>query len=235
MDTTKTETQNPLVDAMFEAGVQYGYSRRRRHPSTKELIFGVKNRVEIWNLEKTVNYLNKAKEFVSTMAKEGKPILFVGGKNEARSIVRGAAESLGLPYVAGRWIGGSLTNFPEIKTRISRYEKLLEDREKGELLKYTKRERMMFDKEIEKLERNFKGLVPMKAMPGALFIIDPKAEHIALSEAKRAGIKTIALLNTDCDLRSVNYPIPGNDTSVESIRFVVKELSQAYEDGKLQK
>src|SRR3989344_3863684 len=198
------EVTTPQIEAMFEAGTHYGYSRRKRHPSAKDFIYGVKNRVEIWDIEKTLSFLDRAKEFVKNLGKEGKQLLLVAGKNEARKSIRAAAEKLELPYVAGRWIGGALTNFNEIKGRIARYEKLLEEREKGELLKYTKKERLGFDKEIEKLERNFKGLVKMKGMPAAMFIIDPKAEHISLSEAKKANIKTVALLNTDCDMRSVD-------------------------------
>jgi small subunit ribosomal protein S2 len=217
---------------MFEAGTHYGYSRRKRHPSVKDYIYGVKNRVEIWDIEKTLSFLDRAKEFVRTLGKEGKQLLLVAGKNEARKSIKAAAEKLELPYVAGRWIGGALTNFNEIKGRVARYEKLLEEKEKGELLKYTKKERLGFDKEIEKLERNFKGLVKMKGMPTAMFIIDPKAEHISLSEAKKAHIKTIALLNTDCDMRSVDYPIPGNDASVKSIDYFINEIAKAYEEGK---
>jgi len=231
-ETKEKEVNNPKIDAMFEAGAAYGYSKRKRHPSVKDFIYGVKNRVEIWDLEKTISFLDEAKEYVKTLGKEGKQILFVAGKNEARKAIQAAAEKLGLPYVAGRWIGGALTNFNEIKGRIARYEKLLEEREKGELLKYTKKERLGFDKEIEKLEKNFKGLVLLKGMPSAMFIIDPKAEHISLKEAKRANIKTIALLNTDCDMRSVNYPIPGNDASQKSIQFFINEIATAYEEGK---
>jgi small subunit ribosomal protein S2 len=235
MEINQKESENPIINAMFEAGVQYGYSKRKRHPSVKDLIFGVKNRVEIWNLEKTASYLGKAKEFVSGLASEGKQIMFVAGKNEARNAAREAAMELSMPYVAGRWIGGTLTNINEIRIRINRYEKLIDEREKGELLKYTKKERLMIDREIEKLERNFKGLTPMKGIPAALVIVDPKAEHIALSEAKKAGLKTIALLNTDCNLKSVDYPVPGNDASERSIKLFIDEIAKSYKEGLLKK
>lgn len=231
MDNIQKEISDPRVDAMFAVGAQYGYSKRKRHPSVKELIFGVKNRVEIWNLEKTIDYLEKAKEYAKSLGKDGKQIFFVGGKSEAKTAIKEVASRLALPYVAGRWIGGTLTNYAEIRSRVNKYEKLLEDKEKGELLKYTKKERMLIDKDIEKLERNFKGLIAMKGTPSAVFIVDPKAEHIALSESKKAKIKSIALQSTDCDLRSVDYPIPGNDASMASIRFFVEEIGKAYEDG----
>ncbi|MEK7120743.1 MAG: 30S ribosomal protein S2 [Patescibacteria group bacterium] len=231
MDTIQKEINDPKVEAMFSVGAQYGYSKRKRHPSVKDLIFGIKNRVEIWNLEKTIDYLEKAVAYAKSLGKEGKQILFVGGKSEAKNAIKEMAVAIGQPYVAGRWIGGTLTNYAEIRSRVNKYEKLLEDKEKGEFLKYTKKERMLIDKDIEKLERNFKGLVAMKGMPSAIFIIDPKAEHIALSESKKAKIKSIALLNTDCDIRSVDYPIPGNDSSMASIKFFIEKIAGAYEEG----
>jgi small subunit ribosomal protein S2 len=235
METTEKEINKEEIDKMFEAGAQYGYSKSRRHPSNKDLIFGAKNRVEIWDLEKTAPYLEQAKEFAKEVSAKGGNILFVGGKNEARASVKSAAEELSMPYVAGRWIGGSLTNFSEIRKRIARYEELLEKKEKGDLMKYTKRERLMFDKEIEDLEKHFKGLVNLKGMPSALFIIDPKSEHIALAEAKKAGIPTIALLNTDCNLKSVDYPIPGNDSALKSIQYFVDEIKDSILNGRLGK
>ena len=231
MDNIQKEITDPRVEAMFAVGAQYGYSKRRRHPSVKDLIFGIKNRVEILNLEKTIDYLEKAKDYVRSLGKDGKQVFFVGGKSEAKTAIREVSNKLSLPYVAGRWIGGTLTNYAEIRSRVNKYEKLLEDKEKGELMKYTKKERMLIDKDIEKLERNFKGLVAMKGMPSAVFIIDPKAEHIALSESKKAKIKSIALQSTDCDLRSVDFPIPGNDASMASIKFFIEEIANAYEEG----
>lgn len=230
--TETKETNNPIIDSMFKAGAHYAYSKSRRHPTIAPYIFGVKNKVEIFDLEKTFESLKTAKEFVASIAKEGKQILFVGGKNEARDAVKTGALSLGMPVVAGRWIGGTLSNFSEIKKRINKFETLTSQREKGELGKYTKKERLLIDREIANLDRFFSGLLPMKDLPKALFVIDSKKEKIAVKEAQDMGVPVIALLGSDCNLNDVEYPIPGNDSSQSSIKFFVNEIVAAYKAGK---
>jgi len=140
-----------------------------------------------------------------------------------------------MPYVDGRWIGGTISNFVQIRKRIDRYEKLISDREKGELAKYTKRERMLIDKEIASLEKMFLGIVSMKKIPDAFFVIDPRKEKIAVKEALDAGIPVIALCGSDCDISDITYPIIGNDTSKMSIQYFVDEISKAYQTGKISK
>lgn len=221
-----------LIDAMFKAGGHFAYSRSRRHPSAKPFIFGAKNRVEIFDLEKTAEMLERAKSFVQSIGATGKQILFVGGKNEAREIVKNAAESLGLPYVASRWLGGTFTNFSEIKRRVEKMETWISERERGELAKYTKKERLLIDREIIKLEAMFGGLTLMKELPKAIFVIDPRREHIAVEEAKKLNIPVVALASSDCDLTLVDYVIPANDSSVSSVSFFVKEIAAAYKAGK---
>lgn len=225
-------TINPYIDAMFAAGCHFGLGRSRRNPSIAEFIFTTKNSTDIFDLEKTVDLFDTAKKIVSTLAKEGKTILFVGGKKEASLAVKIGAQALGMPFVDGRWIGGSLTNFGQIRKRIDRYERLVADREKGELAKYTKRERMLIDKEIAKLEKMFLGIVSMKKLPDALFIIDPKHEKNAINEAINMKISVIALSSSDCNIDPVKYPIIGNDASKLSIQFFVNEIVKAYEEGK---
>lgn len=230
--TENKETNNPIIDTMFKAGAHFAYSKSRRHPTAAPFIFGVKNKVEIFDLEKTHELLKQAKDFVASIGKEGRQILFVGGKNEARDAIKSGALSLGMPVVAGRWIGGTLSNFSEIKKRISKFEKLTADREKGELAKYTKKERLLIDREIANLDRFFSGLIPMKEMPKALFVIDSKREKIAVKEAKDMGIPVIALVGSDCNLNEVEYPIPGNDSSQSSIKFFVNEIVAAYKTAR---
>jgi small subunit ribosomal protein S2 len=225
------KTKNPLIDAMFGAGAHYGYSKSRRHPTQKSFIYGAKNKVEIFDLEKTSLSLENALKFVSSLGEVNKNILLVSGKKEAESIIRDSALSVGLPYVAGRWIGGSLTNFGEIRRRIQKYLDLKEKKEKGELGKYTKRERLMIDREISDLELKFGGLISMKELPGALFVVDSKQENIAVTEAKRMKIPVIALSGSDCDISEINYAIPGNDTSVSSLKFFVSKVVEAYKEG----
>lgn len=229
---TKSVQNEGLITDMFAAGAHFGYSRSRRHPSVKPFIFGVKNGVEIMDLEKTSVELERAKAFVKLLATGNKQILFVGIKNEGKKAVEDGAMSVDMPFVVERWVGGVLTNFPEIKKRIARLEDLRAQREKGELSVYTKKERLLIDKDIERLERNFAGVVSMRDIPAALFVIDPKKESIAVKEAQFLGIPVVALSNSDCNLREADYAIPGNDSSVSSIAFFVAQIVQAYKDGR---
>lgn len=225
-------THDPLIDALFGAGAHFGYRRSKRHPTASSYIFGAKGAVEIFDLEKTKEALVRAEEFVKDLAKSGRTVLFVGGKREASEAVRAGAERVGMPHVAGRWVGGTLTNFGQIRSRIDRMLELLSAREKGELAKYTKKERLLIDRDIARLEELFKGLVPLKALPAALFVIDPAKEHTAVSEAKQTRVPVIALASSDCDFSRVDYPIPGNDASRQSIAFFVERIVTAYEAGK---
>lgn len=223
---------NSTIDAMFSAGAHFGLGRSRRHPTVTPFIFGTKNRTDIFDLEKTEKTLAAAKAFVSALGKEGKTILFVGGKKEASVLVKTAAQSLNMPYVEGRWIGGTLTNFANIRKRIERYEKLVSDREKGELAKYTKRERMLIDREIAKLERMFLGIVSLKKMPDLLFLVDPRKEKNAIDEAAHANIPVMALASSDCNISLIKYPIVGNDAAKASIQFFLSDIASAYQAGK---
>jgi small subunit ribosomal protein S2 len=229
---TDIKANNPMVDKMFKAGAHFAFSRTRRHPTVAPYIFGVKNKVEIFDLEKTSELLSKAQAFVASLAREGKTILFVGGKSEARNAIRTGALSLNMPYVDGRWIGGTLTNFVQIRKRVEKMEKLTVEKEKGELAKYTKKERLLIDREIANLERFFSGIVSMKDLPKALFVIDPKKEKNAVKEAQDMGIPVIALLGSDCNMKEVDYPIVGNDSSQASVQFFVHEITKAYSDAK---
>ena len=219
------------IENLFKAGAHFAYSKSRRHPSAKPFIFGVKNKVEIFDLEKTEVELQKAKDFVKTFGETGAQILFVGGKNEAKEAIKNVAQSLNMPYVAGRWIGGSLTNFSEIRKRVIKLETLTSQKEKGELAKYTKKERLLIDRDIARLQMSFSGLVTMKELPKVMFVVDSKKEHIAVAEAKKNGVKIISLSGSDCDLGEVDYAIPGNDVSMHSIAYVVSEIASAYKEG----
>lgn len=220
------------IQELFETGAHFGYSRSRRHPSAASFIFATKDKNDIFNLEETERRLRDAVEFVTKIAESGKQVLFVAGKHEATKIVREMAEKIETPYVAGRWIGGSLTNFKEIKKRIDRLERLKKDRDSGERDKYTKLERLMLDREIEELEGRFGGLENMKEIPAALFVVDPKHEEIAVSEANQLGIPVVALASSDCDFKALQYPIPANDSAVKSVNFFVSVIADAYEKNK---
>lgn len=221
--------KNTVIEKLFSVGAHFGYAPSRRHPSLSKYIFGQKGGTELFDLEKTADSLEAALAFVKTLAASKKTILFVGGKAEARGQVQRAAERLNQPYCAGRWIGGSITNFPEINKRLSRLTELSDMREKGELAKFTKHERLLIDREISDLELMFGGLRGMTKIPDALFVIDPKKEAGAVEEARQHKIPVIAFMNSDCDMRSVNYPIPGNDASLASISYILDEVAKTYE------
>jgi small subunit ribosomal protein S2 len=231
MIDVKNKTNNSLIEAMFSAGAHYGYSKSRRHPSIKPFIYGAKNKVEIFNLEKTSKSLEEALKFIESLGKENKQILFVSGKEEIKSIFKESALSIDNPYVAGRWIGGTLTNFSEIRKRINKFLDLSQKKEKGELTKYTKKERLLIDRDIEDLGSKFGGLVDMKELPTALFVIDPKQESIAVTEAEKMSIPVIALSSSDCNIDEIAHPIPGNDSSLSSIKFFVEKVVNAYKEG----
>lgn len=228
-------TDSVLIDALFSAGAHFGFVKSRRHPSSQPYIFGVKNKIEIFDLEKTIDPLRKALEFVESLGMKGAKILFVSGKSEAKDAITKVAESLGMPYVAGRFIGGSLTNFPEIRKRVEKLETLISQKEKGELTKYTKKERLLIDRDITKLRDFFFGLSVMKTLPQALFVVDGRKESIAVKEAVKIGIPVISLSGTDNNLNDVEFPIPGNDSSRTSIEFFLQKIGEAYKAGGLKK
>jgi small subunit ribosomal protein S2 len=232
MILSKNKTGNDQVAAMFEAGAHFGYDRSRRHPSVLKYIFGRKDNVEIFDLEKTAQKLEEAKDFVKKLGSENKQILFVGGKRESQSIIENAALKIDQPYVAGRWIGGTLTNFEVIRKRVQHYLDLVSQREKGELAKYKKNERRMIEKEIQKLEDRFSGISNMDRKPGAVFIVDADREAIARDEALQNNIPVVSLSSTDCNFGKIDYVIPANDSSVNSIKYFAGAIVEAYEEGK---
>lgn len=220
------------VQELYDAGVHFGYARARRHPTAAPFLFGTKDRTDIFDLEETKKRMDAACAFLTSASSAGKMILFVGGKPEAKALVESAAIQVAQPYVAGRWIGGTLTNFKNIRKRIERLLTLEKERETGQLEKYTKRERLMIDREIEELRNRFGGLVSLTDMPAALFVIDSRHEYTAVQEANQLGIPVIALSSSDCDFSKVRFPIPGSDTSVRSIRYVIDAVVSAIQDGK---
>lgn len=224
-------TQNTTVESMFQAGSHYGYSKSRRHPSMTPYIFATKNGVDIINIEKSYELLEKALEAVHKYASTGKSVLFVGTKAEAKQQITETALALNMPYVSERWVGGSLTNFLEIKKRITKLLELRDQKEKGGLEKYTKKERLLIDREMEDMTKNFQGLTGITKTPDVMFVIDPKKEHIAVTEAHKMNIPVIAVMNTDCNLKQVEHGIVANDASVLSISFFLQSVKNAYSKG----
>ena len=232
MKTKETISTNPsLIERMFEAGAHFGYSRSRRHPSSARFLFGSKGGSDIIDLEKTHSHLGKALDAVREYAAKGKTVLLVGTKPEAREAVKEIATALVLPYVTYKWIGGTLTNFSEIRKRVERLRMLKGQKERGDLDVYSKKERRDLEDEITRLERNFGGVVTLERIPEALFVIDPRHEDTAVTEAKKLGVSVIALANSDCNIKDIQCPIPGNDSSRSSIRFFLEQMKSAFIDG----
>ena len=228
----KTASNGGLMKALFNVGAHLGYSKARRHASMQPFIFGSKGKTDIIDLEATQKLLEEAVTFVKAQGAHQKVVLFVGGKPEIRDIVRESAETLGLPFVAGRWLGGTLTNFSEIKKRINRLALLTEEKESGESAKkYTKKERVMIDREIARLEENFVGLSGVEKLPDALVVVDTKSEEIAVREAKLLKIPVVGIMNSDCDRKQVSHPVIGNDATRDSVRFFLEKIVEAYREG----
>ncbi len=220
------------IESMVQVGAHFGYAKSRRHPSTKSFIAGSKNGYEIIDLEKTAEQTTKAIAFISDLVRDRGQVLFVSTKREFSSILKDAAMAIDQPYVVGRWIGGTLTNFEEISKRVKRLETLLEQKAKGLLAKYTKKERLLIDREIEDLEERFGGITNMKFKPKAVFVIDSKHEDIAVQEARNEKIPVIGISNSDCDIDAITYPIIANDSSVKSVKFFVQQIVEAYKNSK---
>jgi small subunit ribosomal protein S2 len=233
MNTTEATTgDKTLIEQMFSAGAHFGLPKARRHPTVKKYIFGLKQKVDIIDLEKTEVLLEEAKQFAYKLGTEKKKILFVGGKPESHTIIKRAAERIGAPYSIGRWIGGSITNYPVIKKRVNKLRKLLDEKDTDAHNKYTKLERLYIERETEKLETMYGGLLSLSdKLPDALFVIDPKRESIAVNEARTKRIPILALSSSDCDITHIDYPIVANDSAKQSIEFFVEAITTAYNKG----
>ena len=222
---------DPEIEEMFRAGLYLGYSRTRRHPKMKPYIFGLRNNVEVFDLEKIREKLREAEEFLKKLASEKKTVLLVGAKPSAAPLVEKTSEELGMPFSARHWPGGFLTNFSVMRKRLEHLEDLKSKRASGELAKYTKKEQLVLNEEIMRLENKFAGLTSLKKIPDAMIIIDPREEKTATREAQKMKLKTIGIMNIDCDPDLVVYPVPANDSAYSSIKYVLGRLALAYKSG----
>ncbi len=228
-----TNTEESFIDRLFKAGSHFGFKKARRHPTVAKFLYTTKDGNDIFDLEKTISSLESAKEVLKEAGLHGKIVLFVGTKDEASRIVKATAEKTESPFVTNRWIGGMLTNFSEIKKRINRLEALMSEKESGELeRKYTKKERVVISREVDKLNFNFKGISAIKKMPDYMLVVDPRHDSIAVAEAKEKGIPVIAIMSSDCDASLIKYPVIANDSLQTSVKLILEELASAYAEGK---
>ncbi len=215
-----------VINELKELGAHFAYSKSKRHPSAEPYILGRKDTKEIFDLEKVADKIEEAKKFLSELISAQKPVLFVGTKNEARGAIKEIAEKLSMPFVNIRFIGGSITNFSEIKKRLKRLKDLEAKFAAGNLNGYTKKEKLGLEREMNKLQEKFGGIKDLSSLPAALVVVDPKHEEIAVKEAKDKGIKVVAIANNDCDYSQVDLAIPANDSSKEAIAYILDYITQ---------
>ncbi|MCD6550174.1 30S ribosomal protein S2 [bacterium] len=215
-----------LTQEMMKAGLHFGHKVSRCHPKMRPYVFGIRGNVHIINLEKTLQKLEEALDFIKELVSNKKILMIVGTKIPAKEIVKRIALEYNLPYVSEKWIGGTFTNFDVIKKRIDYFKELEKRKKENRFEGYTKKERMKIEKELEEFEEKFGGIKDLERIPDAIFVIDANKEKVAIKEARKKGVKVIAIVDTDSDPTLVDYPIPANDDAVSSIRYIMNQIAE---------
>ncbi len=221
-----------VVKEILEAGVHFGHKTSKWNPKMRPYIYGKRNNIHIIDLKETIRGLVRAQKYLYKVAAQGSLILFVGTKRQAVDTVRQAAESCGMPYCTERWLGGTLTNFRTIRSRLKRLEELEQLETSGELATYSKKQQSRLRRDLDKIRRNLGGIREMNRLPEAIVIVDPSKEKNCIQEARSLGITTVALIDTDSDPDLVDLPIPGNDDSIRSIKIIASYLAHAVSQGR---
>lgn len=223
------------TEEMAQAGVNFGHGSSKLHPKMKQYVSGIKNDVYLFDLEKTSKELEKALEFIAKTVAEDKKVLFVGTKIQLRGLIKADAEECGMPYVVERWLGGTFTNFETIQKRVEYFKELERKKASGELEKYTKKERMKIDKELESFRVKFEGIKNMSKLPEAVVIFNLDKDITCVREAKIKGIKIVAIADTNVDPDLADYPIPANDDAISSVRYILEKVKDAIMNAKITK
>jgi small subunit ribosomal protein S2 len=226
----KSMTKQELTQKLIDAGAHFGYTKARRHPTSKPTLYSVKSGKDIIDISKSVEQIEKAADFLAGLVKDGKQFFTVGTKPEAKEKVTNAGMKTVMPYAAERFIGGTLTNFGEIKKRVEKLHDLIAKKEKGEFAIYTKKEQVLIDRDIARMTKNFGGLSVVTTLPAAVLLVDSKFESIAHEEAKYMRLPVVSLSNTDCNIRDIKYPIVINDASAETIQIVLDYIGEKIEN-----
>ncbi len=221
-----------LVKSLVDAGVHFGHRVSRWNPKMQPYISGKRNMIHIIDVKETVKGLLRAKKLVQNVVAQGKDVLFVGTKRQARFAVEEESKRCGMHYVSERWLGGTLTNFKTIRDRLKRLDELEKLWATGQIETYSKKMKSTLNREMTKIKTNLEGIRKMDRMPGVMVLIDTRREHIAVKEAKKLGVPTIALIDTDSDPDPIDLPIPGNDDAMRAVEIVMKELADSIIDGK---
>jgi small subunit ribosomal protein S2 len=220
------------IKQLLEAGAHFGHQTGRWNPRMKEFIFTKRNGIHIIDLEKTAVMLDKACDFIREVAAAGQSVLFVGTKKQAQESVEEEAERCEMYYVNLRWLGGMLTNFATIQARIDQLVRMEDQQSRGEFGRLTKKEILKIGEKIDKMNKQMGGFKEMTALPGAIFVVDPTKERIAIAEAKRMGIPLVAIVDTNCDPYDIDYPIPANDDAIRAIRLICSKIADAVIEGR---
>src|SRR5436190_14032259 len=226
------QTQAELVKALVDAGVHFGHRVSRWNPKMEPYIHGKRNMIHIIDVKETIKGLLRARKFLQSIVSSGKDVLFVGTKRQARHAVEEESRRAGMHYVSERWLGGTLTNFRTIRARLNRLEELEKLWATGQIETYSKKMKATLQREMTKIKTNLEGIRKMEKMPGVMFIIDTRREHIAVKEGKKLGVPTVALIDTDSDPELIDLPIPGNDDAMRAIEIIMKELADTIIDAK---
>jgi len=216
---------------LLEAGVHFGHQTRRWNPKMKTYVFGARNGIYIIDLQKTVEQTRAACAFASKIVSEGKKVLFVGTKKQAKDVIEEEAKRSGMHYVTNRWLGGMLTNYQTVKASIDRLKKIESFKSSPEWNEISKKEQARYDRELSKLKKSLGGIEDMKKLPGALFVVDTEKEHIAVREAKKLGIPTIAVVDTNCDPSDITHVVPGNDDAIRSVKLFARLIAESCIEG----
>ncbi len=216
----------------MKAGVHFGHQTRRWNPKMAEYIFTERNGIYIIDLQKTVKKIEEAYYFVRDVAESGKSVLFVGTKKQAQESIEAEAKRCEMFYVNQRWLGGMLTNYKTIQQRVARLRKIEQMEKNGDFALFTKKEGIKLNLEREKLEKNLGGIKDMRGIPGCLFVVDPRKEHIAMMEARALGVPIVAIVDTNCDPDEVDYVIPGNDDAIRAVKLIASKIADAVIEGR---
>lgn len=221
------------IEDMQKAGVNFGHTVSKLHPRMKSYVTGIRNNVHLIDLEKTAKEFERALNFIATLVKDKKTILFVGTKIQVKELVKNVAEECNVPYVTERWLGGTFTNFETLKKRVEYFKDLEEKKKHGDLEKYTKKERINFDKELASLKVKFEGIRNLDKLPDAVLILDLRKDETATREARRKGVKIIGIVDTNIDPVLADYPIPANDDAISSISYILEKIKETVQNAKV--
>ena len=231
--TDQDPSENVSMKSLLEAGSHFGHQTHRWNPRMSTYIYSQRNGIHIIDLQQTLSLLIKACAFVESVIAKGQKVLFVGTKTQAQDSIKEEAVKCSMPYINHRWLGGTMTNFETIQARINFLLDLEDRQSKGEFARYQKKEALKLEEKINKLNRSLGGIKTLKTLPGAIFVVDVGKDNIAILEAKKLGVPTVALVDTDCDPTPIDYPIPGNDDAIRSIRLVSTKIAEACNRGSL--